>query len=103
MVLSPWRKGVSSWKLFWIMDHIHLRRKYMAIGPLELIMIGCPGKRFASEVLPELSAIQEQGLIEVVCGLPASLSSMDRLWVNDRPDNLWIKTAKWSIDLISCL
>jgi hypothetical protein len=48
------------------MDHIQLRRKHMAIGPLELIMIGCPGKRFASEVLPELSAIQEQGLIEVV-------------------------------------
>ena len=38
----------------------------MAIGPLELIVIGCPGKRFASAVLPELSAIQEQGLIEVV-------------------------------------
>ena len=38
----------------------------MAIGPLELIVIGCPGKRFSSEVLPELSAIQEQGLIEVV-------------------------------------
>jgi Family of unknown function (DUF6325) len=38
----------------------------MAIGPLELIVIGCSGKRFSSEVLPELSAIQEQGLIEVV-------------------------------------
>ena len=38
----------------------------MAIGPLELIVIGCPGKRFSSEVLPELSAIQQQGLIEVV-------------------------------------
>src|SRR5450755_1452644 len=41
--------------------------------------------------------------VKALCGLPASLSSMDRLWVNDRPDNLWIKTAKWSIDLISCL
>jgi uncharacterized membrane protein len=38
----------------------------MAIGPLELIVIGCPGKRFSSEVLPELSAIHEQGLIQVV-------------------------------------
>jgi uncharacterized membrane protein len=38
----------------------------MAIGPLELIVIGCPGKRFLSEVLPELNAIQEHGLIEVV-------------------------------------
>jgi hypothetical protein len=38
----------------------------MAIGPLELIVIGCPGKRFSSEVLPELNVIQEQGLIEVV-------------------------------------
>jgi uncharacterized membrane protein len=38
----------------------------MAIGPLELIVIGCPGKRFADEILPELNAIQEQGLIEIV-------------------------------------
>jgi hypothetical protein len=38
----------------------------MAIGPLELIVIGGPGKQFANEILPELSAIQEHGLIEVV-------------------------------------
>jgi uncharacterized membrane protein len=47
-------------------DQIQSRRKLMAIGPLELIVIGCPVKRFSSEVLPELNAIQEQGLIEVV-------------------------------------
>ena len=38
----------------------------MAIDPLELIVIGCPGNQFSSEVLPELSAIQEQGMIEIV-------------------------------------
>jgi hypothetical protein len=38
----------------------------MAIGPLEVIVIGCPGKRFSQEILPELNAIQQQGLIEVV-------------------------------------
>jgi len=38
----------------------------MAIGPLELIVIGCPGNRFSSEILPELSAIQQQGFFEVV-------------------------------------
>ncbi len=38
----------------------------MAIGPLELIVIGCPGNRFSSEILPELNAIQQHGLLEVV-------------------------------------
>jgi hypothetical protein len=37
------------------------------------------------------------------CDLTSALSSMDRLSVNDRPDSLWVKTAKWSIGQISCL
>jgi uncharacterized membrane protein len=38
----------------------------MAIGPLEFMVIGCPANSFASEILPELTAIQEKGLIQVV-------------------------------------
>jgi hypothetical protein len=28
------------------------------------------------------------------CDLPISLSESSALWVNDRPDSLWFKTAK---------
>lgn len=49
----------------------------MAIGPLEVLVVGCPGKRFAQEILPELSAIQKQGLIEVV----------DLIFVRKKADN----------------
>jgi hypothetical protein len=66
VVIHLLHAGVSSWKLFCITDQIQSRRKLMAIGPLELIVIGCLGKRFASDVLPELNVIQEQGMIEVV-------------------------------------
>src|SRR5450755_26137 len=59
------------------------------------VLLTCLSLKVFSLLLPDV--------VIPVCGLPASLSSMDRLWVNDRPDNLWIKTAKWSIDLISCL
>lgn len=38
----------------------------MAIGPLEFIVIGCPGKQFMSEIAPELNSIQQKGLIQVV-------------------------------------
>src|SRR5579871_1964089 len=38
----------------------------MTIGPLEFIVIGCKGHTFTREILPELSAIQENGLIRVV-------------------------------------
>ena len=38
----------------------------MALGPLEYIVIGCPGNQFTSEVVPELNSIQEKGLIRVV-------------------------------------
>jgi Family of unknown function (DUF6325) len=38
----------------------------MALGPLEYMVIGCPGNQFASEIMPELNAIQEKGLIRVV-------------------------------------
>ncbi len=38
----------------------------MAIGPLEYMVIGCPGNQFMSEIVPELNSIQEKGLIRVV-------------------------------------
>lgn len=38
----------------------------MALGPLEYLIIGCPGNHFTSEVVPELHAIQEKELIQVV-------------------------------------
>lgn len=38
----------------------------MEIGPLEYVVIGLKDDQFASEVLPELNAIQEHGLIRVV-------------------------------------
>ena len=38
----------------------------MILGPLEYIIIGCPGNQFAREIAPELHAIQEKGLIRVV-------------------------------------
>src|SRR5450755_584962 len=62
-----------------------------------------PSKKMQCIIKAESAKVEFAFLLQAECGLPASLSSMDRLWVNDRPDNLWIKTAKWSIDLISCL
>ncbi len=38
----------------------------MAIGPLEFIMVGCPGNQFMSEIVPVLNSIQQKGLIQVV-------------------------------------
>ncbi len=38
----------------------------MTIGPLEYVVIGIRGDRFAEEVLPALAAIQDQGSIAVV-------------------------------------
>ncbi len=38
----------------------------MALGPLEYMVIMCPGNQFRSEIVPELSSIQEKGLIQVV-------------------------------------
>jgi hypothetical protein len=38
----------------------------MTIGPLEFAVIGCNGHQFTSEIVPELNAIQEKGLIRVV-------------------------------------
>jgi hypothetical protein len=49
----------------------------MALGPLEYIVIGCPGNQFTSEIVPELSSIQEKGLIQVV----------DLLFVRKNADN----------------
>ena len=49
----------------------------MAIGPLEFMVIGCPGNSFASEIVPELNAIQEKGLIQVV----------DLLFIRKNADN----------------
>jgi hypothetical protein len=49
----------------------------MAIGPLEYMVIGCPANQFASEIVPELNAIQERGLIQVV----------DLLFIRKNADN----------------
>jgi uncharacterized membrane protein len=38
----------------------------MILGPLEYMVIGCPGNQFANEIVPELNSIQEKGLIRVV-------------------------------------
>ncbi|HLI08350.1 MAG TPA: DUF6325 family protein [Ktedonobacteraceae bacterium] len=38
----------------------------VALGPLEYMVIGCPGNQFMNEIVPELNAIQEKGLIQVV-------------------------------------
>ncbi len=38
----------------------------MEIGPLEYVVIGLAVDRFTSDVLPELNAIQQNGLIRVV-------------------------------------
>ena len=58
----------------------------MMVGPLELLVIGCPGRRFASDVLPELSAIQEQGLIEVVDMLFLRKTADERITVLEVSD-----------------
>jgi Family of unknown function (DUF6325) len=42
------------------------RRTMMEIGPLEYVVLGFEDRQFASEVLPELNAIQESGLIRAV-------------------------------------
>lgn len=38
----------------------------MTLGPLEYMVIACPGNQFASEIVPELNSIQEKGFIRVV-------------------------------------
>lgn len=38
----------------------------MEIGPLEYVVIGLQDDRFISDILPELNAIQQSGLIRVV-------------------------------------
>lgn len=38
----------------------------MEIGPLEYVVIGLEDDRFTSDILPELNAIQQNGLIRVV-------------------------------------
>jgi hypothetical protein len=38
----------------------------MTLGPLEYILIGFEGNRFTGQILPELRAVQEKGIIRVV-------------------------------------
>jgi len=38
----------------------------MELGPLEYVVIGCPGNQFMREIVPQLNAIQEKGQIQVV-------------------------------------
>jgi len=50
----------------------------MEIGPLEYVVIGLEDDRFANDILPELNAIQQNGLIRVV----------DLLFVNKDADSV---------------
>jgi Family of unknown function (DUF6325) len=38
----------------------------MTLGPLEYILIGFEGNRFTGQILPELRAVQEKGIIRVI-------------------------------------
>ena len=42
------------------------KEKQMEIGPLEYVVISLEDDRFTSDILPELNAIQQNGLIRVV-------------------------------------
>lgn len=42
------------------------KRKDRTLGPLEYIIIGCPGNQFTQEIVPELHAIQEKEFARVV-------------------------------------
>ena len=62
----------------------------MDLGPLEYMVIGCPGNQFMSEIVPELNAIQEKGLIQVVDLLfirKAADNTVTALEVSDLDDN----------------
>jgi hypothetical protein len=41
----------------------------MALGPIEVIVVGFPGNRFNGEILPELERLVESGTISIVDGL----------------------------------
>jgi hypothetical protein len=41
----------------------------MALGPIEVLVIGFPGNRFNGEILPELERLVESGTISIVDGL----------------------------------
>ncbi len=41
----------------------------MALGPIEVIVIGFPGNQFNGEILPELERLVEAGTISIVDGL----------------------------------
>lgn len=38
----------------------------MAIGPVEYIIIGFPGNKFNGEIVPELSALVDRGLVRIL-------------------------------------
>lgn len=38
----------------------------MTIGPLEYILVGFEGNHFTGEILPELQAVQDKGIIHVI-------------------------------------
>jgi hypothetical protein len=41
----------------------------MALGPIEVIVVGFPGNQFNGEILPELERLVEAGTISIVDGL----------------------------------
>jgi Family of unknown function (DUF6325) len=42
------------------------RRNSMTLGPLEYLVVGFPGNRFTGQILPELRAARDKGIIRVV-------------------------------------
>jgi len=41
----------------------------MALGPIEVLVVGFPGNRFNGEIIPEIQQLVESGTISVVDGL----------------------------------
>lgn len=41
----------------------------MALGPIEVLVIGFPGNQFNGEILPELESLIERGIVSVVDGM----------------------------------
>ena len=55
----------------------------MEIGPLEYLVIGLQDGRFTSDILPELTAVQQQGFLRVVDLLFVSKAADDTVSVQE--------------------
>jgi hypothetical protein len=41
----------------------------MALGPIEVLVVGFPGNRFNGKILPEIKSLVERGIINVIDGV----------------------------------